>query len=820
MKVRNRDGQECQISYDEIKHRIETLCTDEERKHLDIDKIVIQTINGIYDGITTSELDELSAGVCANLQSLHYLYDSLAGKILASNSHKNVRRLLAAAGFASCTFSNKIAYMEAANPGTFNTTFLSFVQRFASELDTTVDYGRDLLHNYFSIRTLQRAYLMQVKDQVVETAQDMWMRVAVAVHCKPPAGAADSAEVALALAKECYEAMSRGLYTHASPTLFNAGTAYEQMSSCYLLGTEDSIGGIFKTISDSAQISKWAGGIGVHVSNIRSKGSRITSTNGRSDGIIPMLKVYNETARYCNQSGKRKGSIAVYLEPWHADVWEFLELRQNTGAETERARDLFLALWVPDEFMARVRDGEDWYLMSPDRCPGLTDAVGEEFTRLYNSYVERGLYVRKLPARMLWQHVLKNLIETGTPYILFKDHVNCKTNHQNLGVIKSSNLCAEIAEYSDKDTYAVCNLASIAVSRFLKKDDTGSFRYDFDALHAVAKQVTVNLNRIIDQNMYPTPETRRSNMSTRPIGIGIQGLGDLYCMLKLGYEDEASMHLDAEIMETIYHGALEASVELAERDGAYECFAGSPFSRGVLQFDMGWPQHRVHHAPGRWDWDALKARVRVTGTRNSLLTALMPTASTSQILGNCECFEVFHANVFKRTTIAGEFMVINRYLMQDLMDIGMWSDAMRSQLLKSDGSVQNIPGIPDSLRRAYKTVWEVPQRSILDHATFRAPFVDQSQSMNLFFAQPNAQKLSSALLYGWAQGLKTGCYYLRSRPAVEAIKYSLLGASDGGALVSTSSRTGQKLDGQSSGTATTSEGTFCTRAEGCVMCSS
>lgn len=777
MKVRNRDGEECEISYDEIKHRVESLCTREERLALDIDRIVIQTINGIYNGITTSELDELSASVCANLQSVHHWYDALAGKILASNLHKNVRRLLAADGMAQ-TFSGKIEYIERHLSGTYNEAFLAFVREHAGTLDGMLDYSRDYRHNYFSTKTLQRAYLANVGGATVETAQDMWMRVAVAIHCRDVLDAED----VLALIKDTYDEMSLGFFTHASPTLFNAGTRFEQMSSCYLLGTHDSIDGIFKTISDCAMISKWAGGIGVHVSNIRSKGARIRSQNGRSDGIVPMLKVYNETARYCNQSGKRKGSIAVYLEPWHADVWEFLELRQSTGAETERARDLFLALWVPDEFMRCVRDDEDWYLMSPDRCPGLPEAYGAEFEKLYRSYVERGAFVKKLPARLLWQHILKNLLETGNPYILYKDHVNRRNNQCNLGTIKSSNLCAEITEYSDEHTYAVCNLASIAVNRFLRADGT----YDFARLHEAAKKLTVNLNKIIDRNMYPTPETERSNRSSRPIGIGVQGLGDLYCLLRLPYESREAMTLDAEIMESIYHGALEASIELSERYGPHDTFAGSPFADGRLQFDLDWDPAEVHHgrdsATGRprWDWPALKDRLRAKGARNSLVTALMPTASTSQILGNCECFEPFHANVFKRTTIAGEFMVINKYLMQDLMERGLWSDGMREQLLKSDGSLAGMPGVPDLLREVYKTVWEVPQRSVIDHACARAPFVDQSQSMNLFYASPNVQRLSSALLYGWSKGLKTGCYYLRSRPAVEAIKYGLLSSPGGG----------------------------------------
>ena len=1162
MRVINRQGDSLDVSYDEIKKRISRLCDAEMLAAIDIDRVVIQTINGIYDGISTAELDDLSARICASLQSVHFVYDALAARILVSNIAKNVRKRLADAGGFADSFSGKTAYAAAHAESTLDPAYVAFVAANAAELDAAMRYERDATHHsYFSLRTLEKSYLMRIDGQCVETPQDMWMRVAVVV------GGPDAANV--------YDDMSRGDYTHATPTLFNAGMRVQQCSSCfvagtevptvnagvkriedvaigdvvrthtgavmpvsqlhrnaragrallavavrgeapvvatvdhrfwamsstdvtaaaswvradelivgahmvataiagggvvfvhidsvaprvpavesddvvytlgveedhsyavgrgglvaqncYLLGTDDSLSGIFKTLADCAQISKWAGGIGLHVSNVRAKGSRIASTNGTSDGIVPMLKVYNECARYCNQSGRRKGSIAIYLEPWHADVWEFVELRRNVGAETERTRDLFLALWVPDEFMRRLEADEDWFLMSPDACPGLVDAFDADagspgaFSALYGRYIAEGKYIKKVRARVLWQHVLNCQLETGVPYVMYKDHVNRKCNQSNVGTIRSSNLCvapethvltssgyhriaelegkagvkvwngvsfsdtvvrktgvdqplvkvhfsngeelectpyhkfyvlesdaadaivveakdlqdgailakfsmpvvpdaelmsgfvrdvsgldvpvnyvlseklrwlealmgrcfltlddsrrsitlqvpsanapflldvkrmlntmgtdpkiatslrsmdglrliidsvdlaklhaigfkcapldetetpqrdarrsvvvtdvrdvgrrddtycfteplegkgvfngiltgncAEITEYSDESSYAVCNLASIAVNRFVSDG-----AIDFPRLHAAAKQVTRNLNRVIDVNTYPTPESKRSNVGLRPIGVGVQGLGDLYCMLGLPYDDPRAVALDAEVMETIYHGCLEASCEMAEQDGPYDRFAGSPASEGRLQFDM-WG---VEPTSGRYDWAELKARVREHGLRNSLLTALMPTATTSQILGNCESFEPIQANVYKRSTMAGEFVVVNRHLMRDLMARGLWSEDLRRRLLARDGSVQALADVPEDLKRVYRTVWEVPQRAVIDHAAARGPFVDQSQSMNLYLAAPSFQKLSSALVHAWRCGLKTGVYYLRSTAAVEAIKYGIL----------------------------------------------
>lgn len=752
MKVKNRAGVSVDVSFDEIKTRIARLCTPAELEQIDVDRVVIQTINGIYDGISTSELDELSARLCVSLQSLHPIYDQLAGRILTSNLGKTLRRRLAQAGLRWC-FSDRVAFAHSSVPGHLDGRMIDFIQAHAATLNAAIDETRDASTTFFGMRTLERSYLMKDDDGgILEMPQDMWMRVAVAIH-----------HPSMEDIVQTYDLTSRGMFTHATPTLFNAGSCQQQMSSCFLLGTEDSLSAIFKTVSDCAQISKWAGGIGVHFSNVRAKGSRIAGTHGASDGIIPMLKVFNETARYCNQSGRRKGSIAAYLEPWHADVWEFIELRRNTGSESDRTRDLFLALWVPDEFMDRLERDDWWYLMSPNTCPGLVDATGRAFRELYNDYVRAGRYVRRIRTRLLWQHMMTSQMETGMPYVLFKDHVNRKSNQMNVGTIRSSNLCAEVCEYSDSASYGVCNLASIAVNMFVHSD--GSF--DHEGLHAVAKVVTRNLNRVIDLNSYPVPETSRSNLALRPIGIGVQGVADLYCILKLPYTCEAAMQLDADFMETIYHAALETSVELSMTDGPYSGFEGSPFSMGRLQMDLWDP---APQPSGRYDWELLRREVMKHGTRNSLLTALMPTASTSQLLGNNECFEPFHGNIFKRTTLAGEFLVVNKHLMHELTLQGRWDADMRARLMASDGSVQGMLELSEDTREVFKTVWEVPMKSVIDHALRRAPYVDQSQSMNLFLARPSFVKLGSALIYGWRHGLKTGMYYLRSKPAVEATK--------------------------------------------------
>jgi ribonucleoside-diphosphate reductase alpha subunit len=758
MKVINRDGHEIEIEYAAVKERLVSLCEPDELAGMEdeLDRIAISTMDAIVHtpGITTSQLDELAAGYCANRMHANHAFDSLAGRILASSARKNIRRVLRRAGRAEA-FSQKMAHIEAARPGALGRDFLAFVERHGRAIDAVIDYTRDDQHSYFAHRTLQQSYLLRTPDGVtIETPQDMWMRVACGIHCR-----SDGLEHAL----RTYDFMSRGYMTHASPTLFNAGTTFEQNASCFLVGTDDSILGIFKTLGDCALISKFAGGIGLHVSNVRAKGSAIKTINGHSDGIIPMLQVFNYTARYCNQSGRRKGSIAVYLEPWHADVLEFLELRLNTGVETSRARDLFLALWVPDEFMRRVADDRPWYLMSPDACPGLVDAHGDAFAALYELYVSEGRYVREVRARDVMKAAMISLLETGAPYFVMKCTVNARSNQSNLGTIRSSNLCAEVTEYSDASSYAVCNLASIAVNRFY---DAASGTYDHAALHAVAGQLVVNLNNLIDHNFYPVPESRDSNLRHRPIGIGIQGVGDLLNVMGLEYGTEAALDTEAHIMETIYHGAVEKSTELAEAWGPYESFAGSPFSRGVLQFDMGYEGVRFS---GRYDWAALKARVVRHGTRNSLLTSLMPTASTSLIFGNTEAFEICHSNVYTRSTLSGSHLVVNKNLQRALCARGLWTRAVREALMRADGSAQ-VPEVPEDLRAVYRTAWEVRQRAVVEHAVARAPFVDQSQSMNLFFASPDMSSLSSAIMHGWRRGLKTCIYYCRSRPAKEAAR--------------------------------------------------
>jgi ribonucleoside-diphosphate reductase alpha subunit len=794
MRVRNRRGVLNEVSFDRIKHRIMRLCTDEMLAALDVDKVVIQTVNGIHDGVTTSELDDLSARICSGMQSRHYLYDVLAARILASNMQKNADAYMAAhpvppparptlsdpqeppesLSDARPGFSDRFLYLEASTPGgMFREEVLDFVRRNAAALDAALVPQRDSSLTYFGLRTLEQSYLQRCSAgeqpppgappsapgapypggcAPIESPQDLVMRVALEVGMPHLDRVLDN-----------YDAMSRGLFTHATPTLFNACTRYNQLASCFLLGVPDSIEGIFETLKQCANISKWAGGIGVHVSGVRAKGAQIRGTRGVSSGLVPMAKQFDHLAHYCNQSGRRKGSIAMYLEPWHADVMDFVQLRRATGAESERVRGLFLALWVPDLLVRRVLEDGPWHLMCPDACPGLPDLHGGAWEELYLQYVARGRFTRALPARELWKHVLACQLETGMPYMLFKDHINAKSNQANLGTVRGSNLCAEITEVSSPDEHAVCNLASVAVNRFL---DPATGAYDHAALHATVQMVVRNLNAVIDRTRYPTDGARQTNLRTRPIGVGVQGLGDLYCEMGLPYDSPEAVRLDAEVMETVYHAALTSSMRLAAEQGPYEAYEGSPVSRGILQPDMwGHPLGQ-----DRWDWAGLRAQVKRWGVRNSLVTALMPTATTSQILGNSECFEPVFANVFKRTTLAGEFIVVNRCLMRRLLERGLWTEALRERLLAADGSVQGLEEVPEDLKAVFRTVWEVRQKSVVDHSAARGPFVDQSQSQNLFFsATPDAaERLSSALIHAWRCGNKCGCYYVRSRPAVEA----------------------------------------------------
>ena len=1077
LRVINRKNVSEDISFDEINNRIKNLANfinveyAPTQLNVNTAKITLETISKLYDGITTRQLDTESAKVCASLESIHYNYGILGGRILASDHQKHLKNL------NLNSFSSRMYYINELMPNFFNPSYIEFVNHNESDINSMIDQNRDYILNYFGFKTLERSYLIKIKDQIIETPQDMFMRVAINIHYRSTD--IDKSEI-IKLILDTYDNTSKGYYTHATPTLFNAGTKYEQMSSCYLLGTVDSLEGIYKTITDTALISKWAGGIGVHISNIRGKGSRINSTNGISDGIVPMLKVYNETARYANQcftpdtwiytkngpsqmcnittddelitydgsfkkvneviisqiekeilvirtlnsildvrlttehdiyiiknihkhlnskikqllddkiikpdfyqaleldigdyvgfpiptfnfddeiynleycyrvgnnitndmiidemlnlpnnkllkilegifstsnfdktelifrhnnirvlnqvryillrlgilinsvsndmlkipkdsillsivdfipqtttyfkfnniiwttiesiektkyngpvydfnmidhhnyltidlglvhnSGKRKGSVAVYLEPWHVDILSFLDLKKNTGAETERTRDLFTALWIPDEFMRRVLSDDDWYLMCPAESVGLMDIYdtndSKDFTIEYNRYIQEGKYRAKIKARYVFNKILESQIETGVPYILFKDNVNRKSNQSNIGIIKSSNLCAEIMEVSTSTEYAVCNLGSIAVNRFINKielDKIDTFEifkpfyreedltiddklrlqsilksiYDFDRLRIISNSLTLNLNNIIDYNYYPTIETKISNNKNRPIGIGIQGLGDLYYILDVPYSSYVAKYIDALIMETIYYGAIEQSSNIAKIKGSYSTYEGSPFSKGEFQFNLWQKESTTSNTiiyPQMHNWDLLKNKVKLDGMANSLLTALMPTASTSQILSNNECFEPYSSNIYKRTTLAGEFQVINRHLVDKLTKYEIWNDEIRTNIISNDGSIQQIQtsNIPidrlEHLKLVYKTIWELKQKEVIDHALARGPYVDQSQSMNLFFANPDFKSLYSAIVYGWKNGIKTGCYYLRSKPATEAIKYSL-----------------------------------------------
>ena len=745
VNIIKRNGTIEQVKFDKITNRLKKLSQD---LNIDVSIVAQKTISNICDNITTKELDLYSANVCANFGD--YEHNLLGGRILASNLQKNIKIVHKINSFSD--YINKLSKL--------NEDYLNFINENKDAINSFIDEERDFIIDYFGFKTLERSYLQKVDEDIIETPQYLWLRVASFIHYR---------ENDLNLIKETYDLISLKYFIHATPTLYNAGFRMSQLSSCFLLGTNDSLtlgedgkfGGIFKTLTDCATISKWAGGIGVHVSNIRGKNSLIKSTSGRSSSIVPMLKLYNDVGLYVNQGGKRNGSIAVYLEPWHTDIIEFLELKLNTGPEELRTRDLFLALWIPDLFMKYVENDQEWYLMSPDESPGLTDVYGDEFEALYNKYVEEGKYRAKISAVKIWQKIITSLIETGNPYICYKDNVNRKSNQKNIGVIKSSNLCAEIMEVSNDKYYAVCNLASIAVNNFLDEDNN----YDYKKLQKIVKIITINLNKIIDLNYYPTIEAERSNKENRPIGIGIQGFADLLYRLKIPYESEEAINLNKKIMENIYYAAVETSIELAEKYGAYKNFEGSPTSQGIFQFDM-W------NVSPELDWDLLKQMVMKYGIRNSLLIALMPTASTSQILNNNESFEPMTSNIYSRKTLAGTFTLINKYLIKDLQELNLWNTEMKNEIINNRGSIQAISKIPSNIKDVYKTIWEIKQKAIIDHAVARSPFVDQSQSMNLYMATPTYAKLSGALFYGWKNGLKTGCYYLRSLPAAQAQQFS------------------------------------------------
>ena len=712
MYVIKRDGRRESVKFDKITARIEKLCYSLDPFFVQPLEVARKVISGLYDGVKTTELDNLAAETAASLTTKHPDYAVLAARIAISNLHKNTLKSF------SATMKRLFTYLDpktGQNAALLSKEVYDIIKKNAVELDEAIIYDRDFGYDYFGFKTLEKSYLLKLEGQIAERPQHMLMRVAVGIH-----------QTDIASAIETYNLLSERWFTHATPTLFNAGTPKPQMSSCFLLTTQDdSIEGIYDTLKQTAKISQSAGGIGLSIHNIRATGSYIKGTNGTSNGIIPMLRVFNDTARYVDQGGgKRKGSFAIYLEPWHADVFEFLELKKNHGKEEMRARDLFYALWIPDLFMKRVEDNEEWSLFCPHECPGLSDTHGEEFEALYHKYELEGKARQVVKAQELWFKVLESQTETGTPYMLYKDHANSKSNQKNLGTIKSSNLCTEIIEYTSKDEVAVCNLASLALPKYVKANDKGVNEFDHAKLYEVTKSATKNLNKIIDVNYYPVPEARNSNLRHRPIGLGVQGLADVFIMLRMPFESPDAQQLNKDIFETIYYASMEASMELAIKEGPYSTWEGSPISKGIFQFDM-W---NVTPSSGRWDWESLREKVVQNGVRNSLLVAPMPTASTSQILGNNECFEPYTSNIYARRVLSGEFAVVNKHLLKDLIKLGLWNESMKNKLISANGSVQGIPEIPKDLKELYKTVWEIKQKTILEMAADRGAYICQSQS--------------------------------------------------------------------------------------------
>ena len=785
MRVIKRNGEHEVIAFDKILARIRNVGGQAGINAVNYTSLAMKVIDQLYDGIPTTKIDELTAEQCATMATQHPDYGTLAAYVIVSNHHKTTPPTF----YEAMRQLHEFTDVRGQPSPLISDEFWAVVCNKHDELEAMIDVSRDFLIDYFGFKTLERSYLMRTNGRTVERPQYMWLRVSVGIH------GSDLDKV-----RTTYDLMSQKYFTHATPTLFNAGTLKPQLSSCYLIAMEsDSIDGIFNTLKECANISKHAGGIGVHVHNIRATGSHIRGTNGVSNGLVPMLRVFNNTARYIDQGGKRNGTIAVYLEPWHADIAHFLEMKMNHGDEDAKGRDLFYALWVPDLFMRRVKASADWSLFCPDECPGLSDVYGDEFDALYARYEAEGRHRGKVKARDLWFRILDSQMETGTPYLCYKDAVNKKTNQKNVGIIRSSNLCSEIMEYSDERETAVCNLASIALNRFVPGGDKrttarhetclgpphppgvnqgaaphpqpqeGGVRgamlgtygspFDFDKLHEVTRIVTENLNRVIDVNYYPTPKTRVSNLAHRPIGIGIQGLADTFMLLDLAFSSDEARTLNRRIFETMYHAALTASCDLAEKDGAYSTFAGSPASQGILQYDMWGVEPELN----RYDWTALKARIVKHGLRNSLLLAPMPTASTSQILGNTECFEPISSNIYTRRTMAGEFILVNRHLIADLQAAGLWNEGVKNNIVANKGSVQHIGGLSEHLKRKYCTVWEIPMKHVIDMAADRGAFICQSQSMNLWMEDPNYAALTSMHFYAWSKGLKTGMYYLRRK---------------------------------------------------------
>lgn len=754
MKVLKRDGSLEEMRYDKITRRITALCNDLNLDYVDPTYITLKVTQGIYDGISTKELDTLAAETAASMTTTHPDYARLAGRIAVTNLHKTTPKKFSQAIKELYSFVEPKTNKESS---LIDDSVYKFVMENRDVLDGAIVINRDFDFDYFGFKTLERSYLLKIGDRIVEKPQYLYMRVAAGI-C--------NGDVQMAL--RIYDDLSQHFYTHATPTLFNAGTRRPQMSSCFLIGNKgDDIDGLFDTIKDVAKISKWAGGIGLHVHDVRAKGAYIKGTGGQSDGLLPMMKTYNEVARWINQGGKRKGSFAIYLEPWHADIMEFIDLRKNHGKEEMRARDLFLAMWTPDLFMQRVESDGDWSLFSPDEAPGLSDAYDtpeyKAFTRLYEQYESEGKARKVVKARKLMDAILTAQIETGTPYMLYKDAANYKSNQKNLGTIKSSNLCTEIIEYSSPTEQAVCNLASIALPKYVVD---GEFNHDL--LYEYTYQVVKNLNNVIDLNFYPTEETKLSNFKHRPVGLGIQGLADIFCMLEIPFESEDADKLQTDIFETIYFAAMTSSKDVAKQVGAYESIAGSPIEKGVFQFEMWGKTDK--DLSGRWDWKSLRKEVVKFGVRNSLLVAPMPTASTAQILGNNEAFEPFTTNLYSRRTLGGEFIVVNKHLVKKLMSLNLWNEDIKKKLILENGSVQNIPEIPTDVKEVYKTVWEMSQKRLLQMAANRSIFIDQSQSLNLFIADATKTKLLAAHLFGWKLGLKTGMYYLRTKSAVDPLK--------------------------------------------------
>ena len=717
-------------------------------------RVAMRVIEGLYDGVTTSELDNLAAEIAATMTTTHPDYAKLAARISVSNLHKNTKKSF------SETMEDLYNYI---NPRTgkkaplLSDEVYKIIKKNADKLDSSIIYNRDFGYDFFGFKTLERSYLLKLNGKIVERPQHMLMRVSIGIHL-------DDIESAL----ETYELMSKRYFTHATPTLFNSGTPKPQMSSCFLLTMkEDSIDGIYDTLKQTAKISQSAGGIGLSIHNVRATGSYIAGTNGTSNGIVPMLRVFNDTARYVDQGGgKRKGSFAIYVEPWHADIFDFLELKKNHGKEEMRARDLFYAMWTPDLFMKRVEEDSNWTLMCPNECPDLYNLHGDEFDELYQKYESEGRGRKTIKARELWEKILESQIETGTPYMLYKDSANRKSNQKNLGTIRSSNLCTEILEYTSSDEVAVCNLASIALPMFVKDGD-----FDHKSLFDVTVRVTKNLNRVIDRNFYPVKEAENSNFRHRPVGLGVQGLADTFIMLRLPFTSDKAKELNQEIFETLYFAAVTASVDEAKKDGVYQTYKGSPISKGEFQHNL-WGI-KDEDLSGRWDWSGLRKKVKKHGVRNSLLVAPMPTASTSQILGNNECFEPYTSNIYTRRVLSGEFIVVNKHLLEDLVQLGLWNEEMKQELMRNNGSIQNIETIPENIKELYRTVWEMSMKDIIDMSRHRGYFIDQSQSLNLFMEGATMAKLTSMHFYGWKSGLKTGMYYLRTKSAVDAIKFTL-----------------------------------------------